>query len=394
MDSSLRGGSRVAALAVAIVLIVIGLAMVFGLLLVDRGDAWEWSTKRLTDLEDAKINAALKGTTEAGVRLARQNPGRAVSLISPPLSLDDGVGRIVEVVASLPDAEASSDQSVVFLWQLKGRQDDGEQAGYQFERTQARLGPTPTIVRFSLTVPPAELHRIGFQFADAQTDVVIERMAFPTLGVGERVSLARSQWLRPEPFELHSINFLRGPSILGISVNSYLFGLLAIGVGLVVLVAAIRQRSVCVTLLIGVIVAVWAIEDARATWNLSRNAGNEIRDFANSDDRVETWTLAHGSPEIAWAADLLVENADAGSSFCVISDDDFAVPHRLAYLVAPRLSRTHDCRKADFIVVMFSSTARFDPDEKILTLPDESMLDARPVAQLTDYVYILKSEAK
>lgn len=378
------------------ILLVIAGCLVLFLPLVGSGASWTWNTKTLSNLEGAKINAMPQGTNSDGVRLAPQGT-RPVSLISAPLMLGDDVGRIVEVAVSLPDAETPSMQTVNFLWQVRTLDKAGkivEPENYQFEPTQAMLGKAVSVVRFSVTVPPEDLHRIGFQFPEAEGIVVIGRIAFPTLTFGERVSLAASQAIEGEPFAAHSINFLRGPSILGNSVNSLLMALVAIGAGIALLVAALRRRRVCAAVLVGLVIGVWAIEDARATLNLNRNATEEVERFAKAEKRVDVWMQAHGSYEIAWAADLLVENADPGLRFCVVSDDTFTVPHRLAYLVAPRLSIADDCKEADFIVVMFSSRARFDPDTQILTMPDDSMIDARPVAQLSDYCYILRRSAK
>lgn len=382
-------------MAAGIVLVLVGCLMLL-LPLVGGGASWTWNTKTLSDLQGAKINALPQGNTSDGVRLAPQGT-RPVSLISAPLTLGSDVGRVVEVACLLPDAEKPSMQTVNFLWQVRTRDESGkivEAENYQFEPTQAMLGKTLSVVRFSVTVPPEDLHRIGFQFPEAEGSVVIARIAFPTLSLSERDSLAWSQAIEGEPFAAHSINFLRGPSILGNSINSLLVGLSAICLGVVLFVASLRRRRVRVAVVVGVVIGVWAIEDARATWNLNRNSKEEVGRFAKADKRVDVWTQAHGSYEIAWAADLLVENADPGLKFCVVSDDTFLVPHRLAYLVAPRLSIAEDCKEADFIIVMFSSRARFDPDTQILTMPDDSMIDARPVAQLSDYCYILRRNAK
>lgn len=373
-------------MAVGVALILIGAVLLVGPF-AGSSAPWDWQTKTLSDLEGAKINATPGGTGPEGVRLKRQGD-RPVSLISPPLTLAPDVGRIVEVVASIPDAESASEQTVIFLWQTE------ETEGYRYEPALARLGPEPAIVRFSLSIPPEALHRIGFQFPDASSDVVIGRMAFPSLTLSERMALAASQATQREPFAAHSINFLRGPSILGNGVTSYLFGIMAMGAGIAMLIAGARRKRVSILVLVGVIVAVWALEDARATWNLRHNADEEIERFARAESRVDKWAIAQGSYEIAWVADLLIENADAGSTFCVVSDDAFTIPHRLAYLVAPKLAKVDDCKQAEFLIVIFSATARFDPEEQILTLPDESMIDARPVAQLSDYVYILRSNAK
>lgn len=368
-------------LVVALGLIVVGLYMLLSPLFVSSR-AWDWTIDSFSDLQDAKIKAMLKGTSSDGVRLARQGD-RPVSLISRQLELPDNTGSIAEVVVSLPDARQATQQRVVVLWP---KPDDEL---YHFDTTQAMLGPEPTTVRFSLSVAPQAIRRIGFQFPDANGDVLIQRMGFPSLGVGERLGLAIGQAREGEPFQAYSINFLRGPSILGNSVTSYLFGLLLLCVGIAILVAAILRRRPRLAVVIVIVVGVWAIEDARATWNLVHNERKEAKQFEKLDSRVDKWAAAQGYYEVAWAGDLLAENADPGSTFCVVSDDTFAIPHRLAYLVAPRLAKIENCQIADFIVVLFSAGAHFDPDQQILTLPDESTISARPVAQLSDNAYIL-----
>ncbi|GEM_PF-3274987 len=368
------------------------------LVLMDTGAAWTWDTKTLSDLEGAKINATPKGNTSEGVRLARQG-ARPVSLISPPLNLAPDVSHIAEVSVALPDAEAPTRQTVYFLWQVRALDADGtptDAQAYKFDSTQAILGKDPAIVRFPVTVPPDSIHRIGFQFPEADGDVVIRRMAFPSLTMTERLAMAADQWAGREPFEPYSVNFLRGPSILGESAISVLALLIVVAAGFVLLMAGLRRRRLSIVAVIGIIVVVWAIEDARATRNLFENSREEVEQFSKLDQRVDRWARSHRSYEVAWAADLLVENTDPGMRYCVVtnSGDAFMIRHRLAYLVAPKLVETEDCASADLIVVIKSDGARYSPDDQILTLPDDTMIDARPVAQLADHCYILRRNAK
>lgn len=353
------------------------------------GHSWQWTATGVGDVGGITYKCVLHGVGPNGLRVSKK-VGTPISLTWVKPSFSDDIGRTVEVEASVPGASGAEEQAVRFFWQTKGT------STWESQAVHVPLGPKPTTVRFTLTASPSQIEQIAVQFPDARDDVVLRRVTIKSIGLLSRLKLALSQAWDREPFKNSSINFLRGPSILGYGINSYLVGVLAIGIGGVLLLIAFRSSRKYLPVLVGIVIFVWAAEDVRATWNLYRNANSEVEHFAKSDERTTTWAESlnaldiepAASDAIAWAADLLKENADAGSTYCVISDDTFMVPHRLDYLVVPKLVKIDDCHDADFIVVLFSSGADYDADKQILTLPDNSKVSARPVAQM-DFAYIL-----
>ncbi len=387
-ENGMPGASRAIGMSCSVLAILAGLTLVVAPLLTG-GQPWAWTPTSMDDLDGARINASLHGVGPDGLRLSRQG-SRAISLISPPMSLDDSVGTIIEIEAAAPMGAPDSDEeqparaTVVLLWQTAPAPE------FKYEIAETTLGTAPTVVRFSLPVAPSRLHRLGVQFPTITGEVVVRRIAFPDLSVAQRARLAVHEFSAREPFAAHSINMIRGPSILGTSLNVVLVGLAILLAGVAGFTQFLRGRRLPPHVVIACILLAWLVEDARATVNLAKNTRNDTAYFESLPSQDQRIAAAHGGYEIAWVHGLLRDHAKPGERFCLISDEDIARRHHLAYLLAPHIIHEDDCRRADYIVVILSSTTRFDPDKGILTLADQSTISATPVAQLSEYVYILR----
>ncbi len=300
--------------------------------IVRAAPSWQWAILSQRDLAGAAVNAELLGIESQGALLAPQGT-RAISLISPPLHLPADAGRLFVVRASRPElvVGGSSATKVNLLWQTEPRPE------FHFESQTVAVGREIGDIVFSLPCPPSEIHRLGVQFPGVREPVRIASAGLPDMPFAQRLTLAWRQAGAPERFANHSINYIRGPSILGHGLNYFLLGAVASACGWYCLTRFVRRRPVSRAVVLGIVLVVWLVADVQATANLWRQTREDVRVF-----RGKTWPeqiAAVSGPEIAWAYERMLEELSPGSSYVVISDDPFTAAHRLDYLLAPRLIR-------------------------------------------------------
>ena len=350
------------------------------------GGTWAWQIESQVDLERASVNAELVSVDERGAQLIPQ-PNRPISLITPPLALAAN-SQIAASIETVVAASIAGRRQVIVprLGQTEA------QSAYRYAESSARLTSEPTEIVFSLPESPETIHRLGVQFPGIDGPIFIRSLAIPRLSVSERVSVLTRQAGVREPFRAHSMNFLRGPVMLGHGLNYYLVALIALIAGGYAGVRLGRSRHVDVRVLIGTFLFAWLIADGQSTANLDRNIILDIRDFAGKS-REDQIALSEGE-DIAWAWQRLVAECPEGETYAVISDDPFRAAHRLRYLLAPLRTRIEDYSRADFIVVIASSGARLDEQGGVFSLGEGPTAKVTLLDRASDQLYLLRRESQ
>ena len=344
---------------------------------------WQWELRSRDDLSGAKVNAELRCVDEDGLQLARQG-SRHISLLSPPLHLPPGAGRVVSIEAALPGVGPGQRRSVVvkLLWQTENVPE------FRFEPRRVYLDQHPRPIRFSLPRPPSEIYRLGVQFPGIAGPVAVRSISLPLLSVFSRLGPAWRQATAREPIDNYSINFLTGPQVLGHGLNYYLVSAMAACLGIYTMVNFLRRRRLSIGVASGVVLAAWFVADAQATWNLSRQAKDDVETFAGRSES-EQIALAYGR-DLAWCREQLLQQGQDGATFAVVSDDPFGPSHRLAYLLAPRRIRTDPYVDASFIVVIHSRTAVVDGRRGRFRDGAGPWVAAEMIAEFSPQVYLLR----
>ncbi len=154
-------------------------------------ESWQWRLDDRDALAGAKVNANLLSIDSAGIRLARRGT-RHISLITSPLELPSGAGRVVSIEAALPDVAATEARrtQVKLLWQTE------DVPEFKYETIAVDLSAQPRPIRFSLPRPAPEIHRLGIQFPGISGPVQIRSIGLPALSMGSRIGLALRQAVR------------------------------------------------------------------------------------------------------------------------------------------------------------------------------------------------------
>jgi hypothetical protein len=344
---------------------------------------WTWELRGPDDLAGAAVNADLVSIDDRGALLSRQGQ-RGISIITPPLAWAANSNRVLVVQACRPEVspEEPVATAVRLLWQTEPAQ------GYHFEPQTVLLDSRPQEIAFSLPASPEEIHRIGIQFPDVRDTVLVSSFTLPRLPASERVRLAWQQVNADEPIAGHSINFIRGPRILGQGFNCYLVSGVVGLVGIYGTIRVIRRRRVWLRVIAGIALVAWVLADGQATNNLARQAGKEL-DELRGQSRPEQIKYMNG-PEIAWVYSQLSQHTPPGSSFAVISDDSFTPSRRLAYLLAPWRIWRESYEQADFLVVLRAGEAVFEEQHGMFRWKEGAGLRAEKIAELSSDVYILR----
>ena len=274
----------------------------------------------------------------------------------------------------------------MLLWQTEAKE------SYHYRESTVRLSGTPTRLAFNLPDEPQKIHRLGVQFPDVDGPILIRSFEMPSLSLTDRLRLFAQQAGEREPLRTHSLNFLRGPSMLGHGLNYYLLALAAIAVGAYVAIRLGRLKQVDPRVLVGIALAAWIIADGQATANLDRNIVLDVRDFAGKS-REQQIGQSEGA-DIAWAYQALLATCPEGETYSVISDDPFTPSRRLAYLLAPVRTQIEDGSKASFLVVMSASDADFAKSVGVLRSGRLPEIRAVLVAEESDQLYLLRRETR
>jgi hypothetical protein len=351
------------------------------------GSTWSWVIHSKSDLDGAGVNARLLSADANGVLLSQQ-PGRAISLITAPLTLPSDSERTLIVEVACPQIAMSmrSSTSVLLLWQTEAKE------SYSYKESIARLSGAPTRLVFNLPEEPQKIHRFGVQFPEVDGPILIRSFEIPSLSITDRLAAFARQAGEREPLRAHSINFIRGPSMLGHGLNYYLIALAATAVGAYVALQQGRFRRVDPRVLVGIALAAWIIADGQATANLDRNIVLDVRDFAGKS-REQQIAQSEGA-DIAWAYQALLEACPEGGTYSVLSDDPFTPTHRLAYLLAPMRTQVEDGSKASFLVVMSASDADFAKSVGVFRSGRWPEIRAVLVAEESDQLYLLRRESR
>lgn len=365
------------------------------------GPSWLWRLDSAENLAKGTVNADVISVAGAGALLARQG-ARPVSVITPPLEMPDTPHRVA-VISARPGGPSTRNPAtgnpaapgrmfrrprsvtVRFLWQT------GPGAAFRYLEKKQVPWTGEIDVPFGLPESPARLYRIGVQFPDLDEPVIVSSVAIPKLSAARRWAAFRDALGETEPIENYSINFLRGPRPLGHSLNYYLVSITAVGIGVYGLIALFRRRRIRFGAIAGLILIAWLAGDAQATHSLWRVSRDELDAFRGASRDELMWRLA--GPDIAWAYRALTDHAPDGATYAVVSDDPFAPFHRLGYLVGPRLVRRIDPAGAEFIVVIYSTTAEFDATSGRFRFRAQDWMSAERVAAKSSQVYLLRRAA-
>lgn len=352
----------------------------------EEGVTWQWRLHSETDLAGATINAALVSIDDRGAVLLPQGE-RAISLITPGLTLEAQTARQMVIELGVPEAAElpKSPALVRLLWQTAPAE------GFKFAESEVRLSREPTHAVFSLPESPELVHRLGVQVAGWQGPVVIRGMELANLPAASRASVFMKQLREREPIRSHSLNFVRGPVMLGRGMNYYLVALVALAAGGYGLGCAARRNAIDWRVPAGIAIGGWLLGDVQATTNLVRNVREEVRLFGGRphDEQI---ALSEGS-DIAWAYKRLRVYCPEGGTFAVASDDPFSPAHRLDYLLAP-LRRRVDLisGEPEFVVVIGSSDLRPDLEQGTCNWPDGTTRSVSLIERKSEAVYLLKLE--
>lgn len=384
-EVSPRGAQRGAILLISVAAALGGCALLLVPLL-GSSEPWQWRLDNRDALVDATVNADLLSIDEAGIRLT-QKGSRHLSLITPPLELPSGAGRILTIEASLPDVTATSTRraQVKLLWQTE------DVPEFKFESAIVELSAEPRSIEFSLPRPAPEIHRIGVQFPSLSGPVLIRSIGLPALSAGSRFGLALRELVGREPIGTHSINFLTGALILGHGLNYYLVSAVAACLGVYLSAMLLRRRRIRVGVMAGVVLSAWLVADAQFTWSMLRQSSDEAATFGGRG-AAERVAIAYGE-QLTWAAEQLKASSSEGQTFAVVSDDPFGPAHRLAYLLAPQRIRMDAYADAAFIVVIHGRSAVYDEKHRRFRVGADDWIGADVVSSFSPDVYLLRRRA-
>lgn len=336
---------------------------------------WSWTPATEADLVGADINADLTSLNEQGLILQMQGD-RPISVILPPIRWRSDSPPVMRVTFCLEEPprpvpppldrtegrlripEVDSPGASIFvrlLWQeLPG-------AAYRYIQQTVSGSEIVRSVDLPMPVVPDRVHRAGVQLVGVEAPLQSVRLVaieLPDLSRAQRVAMAWRSFTEPEPIANHSVNFLRGPTILGRSLNWMLLAFVLTLIGLAGAWAAARRRPFSRLAWFAPLLVAWFVVDGWATWNLARQARGERETFASlapEEKLARVW-----GEDIAWAAEALRRRAPPGATYAVIADDPFYPAHRLDYLLAPTFRGVENPAQADYIAVIHATGERLE----------------------------------
>jgi hypothetical protein len=349
------------------------------------GATWQWRITSEQDLAQAEVNAGRWRADATGVTMMRTGR-RPVSVISPPLAIGATNHRLFAIDAAVPEAKDASgiESTVRLLWQ------DQPDAGFHFVEAATRLKRESSIIEIAVPVPASTLHRIGVQFPELDGPVRVASIELPNVPPGRRWRAAAASLIAPRPLRNHNVNFIEGPQPLGRGLNRYLAGLIAIGVGVVLLMSVRRGTGWAqnaMPAIVAIVAIAWLVGDLLATTSLARVTVADVRAFADKT-QSERVVLADGD-DIAWAFDQLRNYCAPGDTYAVVSDDPFTPSHRLDFLLAPERRQVEEYQHADRILVIHAAEAGFDAGRGEFQWRDGPTVAARGLARKAPRVRLL-----
>lgn len=325
---------------------------------------WDWTIRKADDLAGAEVIADLIHTAEGGFHLQAQGT-RAISLISPPLEGLASGRPCVEVTISRVDvvqSAAAAPQAVTvnLFWQFGG----GE--SFRMESAHAVLAGdgSPARLYFTPPIDASRLHRMGVQVTEA-AQIRIHGIRMIDANFTRRAENLLREFSEPEAFGGESVNFYKGPNLLGRGFNYYLIAIGSVALGFVILRSCKTRRPLAWPTVAACVLVPWIIGDAVFSTQLARRALAESGSLRGLPQ--EKAIRAVYGDSLGLAAEW-IEILPIGSRVCVISSDATTASHRLAYLAAPHMIPADRPQDADFIV-MLDGNAHLQ-DERTLVLSE------------------------
>jgi hypothetical protein len=347
---------------------------------------WSWAPTARAELERAEVNADLAAISEHGLTLRMQG-NRPISVILPPVAWESDTSPVVRVHLALSPADSSELESTPVVIRMLWQESPGK--AYRFTEHAANLSVAPTVIEMPLPIAPVLVHRLGVLVAGRNRPLVTVRLVkleMPDLSAAQRIALAWRTFTEPEPIANHSVNFLRGPTILGRSLNGMLLLLTLTGIGAAGALAAARRRPMTRRGIIAPLLVAWLVVDGWATWNLARQGRDEREAFAvltPEQQMARVW-----GEDIAWSAEAMRRHAQPGATYAVVADDPFYPAHRLDYLLAPIHRRVDDPAQADYVAVIRATGEPVEallkpnsPYERVASMDSDILLLRRRVAR-------------
>lgn len=379
-DSSSLGGPWRAVLAAGAIGVLFLSVWMLATPLLARDAAWTWRVGEPGALDAATVNAEVRRAGDVAVFAPR--PGRAMSVISPPIALDAGGFAAVELDVGCGAGPIETE--LVWLWQAPGA------ANFRF--TSRRVQLERGLRRFRIELDGERLWRgtigrIGVQWPGLSAEAAVRQIELIPIAPGARGRTAWRQLAAAETLGPTGMNYLVGPTVLGRGLNRWLMGLTGLVVGGHVLFRVTGGRRPrllgCVLPLLSAVVA----GDAWFTLNVARQTAGDVRAFAGASDPAE----ALYGEELARCRDLILRATPFGARFCVLSDDPYYPLHRLGYPLLPQRIRLGPERldQADYIVVFHAGAAVFNDSAGELRWAGRT-IPARLVERCGPAAYLLK----
>ncbi len=315
---------------------------------VARSPEWEWTIQSLSDLTGADVNAQVVPLDKGDLYLQRIGD-RHISVISPPLSGIAAGRPMVEVTISAVSAAPVTNAgpatfTVNLFWQTA--------ASEPFRMTSSRMtvagDGSPTRAILTPTVDASTIHRIGVQVEDA-TQIHIRSIRMVNARIGQRAGFFGQGLVEPEPFGGESVNFYKGPHLLGRSFNYYLVSLCLVSAGVLLIRFAQTRRAISWPAAALAVLIPWIIGDTLFSAQLTRQAAAEAGVLRGMEPERAIRTV-YGD-ELGLAAEWL-QIIPRGSRVLVLARDGVTAAHRLAYLAAPRMVPVIDPESADYVVLL------------------------------------------
>lgn len=313
-----------------------------------RSPEWDWTIQTPGDLTGAEVNARVAQLDNGDCYLQRIGD-RHISVISPPLSGLAPGRPMVEVTISASSGTPGANSApatfpINLFWQTART--------LPFRMVSTRMlvpndgSPGRTIL--TPTVDASTIYRIGVQVEDArQIDIRSIRMI--NASIGQRAGFFGQGLVEPELFGGESVNFYKGPHLLGRSLNYYLVALCLAGGGVLLIRSARMRRAVSWPALAFVALIPWIIGDTLFSAQLTRQAAAEEGVLHGMEPEQAVRTV-YGDA-LGLASEWL-QIIPRGSRVLVVAKDGVTAAHRLAYLAAPRMVPVINPDEADYIVLL------------------------------------------
>lgn len=314
---------------------------------VARSPRWDWNIQNTDDLRDAEVNADIERSNDPGVWLRRRGE-RHISIISRPLSgLRSGRPSVEVSVARPQDGHAAerspSEIRVILFWQTAT---DGP---FRMEEQRRSIAPGAEIqILFMPPVDVATIHRIGVQVPDVD-QIKIGGIHMVDCSLHQRADLVRHELAAQETFGSESVNYYKGPNLLGHGLNYYLASLASVSLGIACVVAYAARRRMTLRSFVIAGAIPWFAGDLVFTPQLFDRAEEEVNAYRVLDER-SSYAAAYDEATVA-ASDAIMK-LPIGTRVAVLSENATTTGHRMAYLAAPHMVLVEKPEDADYFVML------------------------------------------